>query len=311
MAANLGLVADTTQRHAYELAVGRTRNGLGQRGLADTRRPDQAEHRALELLHTLLHGQVLEDAVLHLFQAVVVGVEHLFGLGQVQAYLARSLPRYIDQPVDVGTHHGRFGRHGRHLLELVQLGGRLGVRILAEASVLDALLEVIDFVVAFVDITQFLLNGLHLLIQVVLALTALHLLLDAATNALLDLQQVDLGIQQGQHMLDACRQIGDFEDFLLLLDLQRHMGGHGIHQPRRLLDAGQRCQHLGRHLLAQLHVLLELAEQAASEHFRLARIERGLVDQRHFGAAMSVGFDETLDHPALLAFDQNLDGTVG
>ena len=46
----------------------------------------------------------------------------------------------------------------------------------------------------FLTVTQLLLNGLHLLIQIVLALTALHLLLDPATDALLDLQQIDFGI---------------------------------------------------------------------------------------------------------------------
>ena len=40
---------------------------------------------------------------------------------------------------------------------------------------------------AFIDIAKLFLNGLHLLIQVVLALAALHLLLHATANTLLDL----------------------------------------------------------------------------------------------------------------------------
>ena len=50
-------------------------DGLGQRGLADARRADEAEDRPLELLHQRLHGEVLEDALLDLLQAVVVLVE--------------------------------------------------------------------------------------------------------------------------------------------------------------------------------------------------------------------------------------------
>ena len=45
---------------------------------------------------------------------------------------------------------------------------------------------------------EFFLNSLHLLIQVVLALALLHLLLNAATNAFLDLQYVDLALDDAE-----------------------------------------------------------------------------------------------------------------
>ncbi len=92
---------------------------------------------------------------------------------------------------------------------------------------------------ALIDVTQLFLNGLHLLIQVVLTLAALHLLLDPAADALLDLQQVDFRIQQRQHVFDTRWQLGDFKDFLLLFDLQHHVCGHGIDQAPRLIDAVQ------------------------------------------------------------------------
>ncbi len=111
MAANLGFVTHTAQRHANKLAIGRTCNGFGEGRLADTGRPYQAEHRPLELLHTLLHGEILKDAVLDLFQTIVVGVEHLFCLGEVQPDLAGGFPRHVHQPVDIGPHYRRFGRH--------------------------------------------------------------------------------------------------------------------------------------------------------------------------------------------------------
>ena len=84
MAANLGFVTHAAQRHAHELAVGRTRNGLTQRGLAHTRRPHQAQDRRLDLIDALLHREVFENAFLDLFQAVVILVQH-------RSALARSL----------------------------------------------------------------------------------------------------------------------------------------------------------------------------------------------------------------------------
>ena len=58
---------------------------LRERGLADAGRADEAQDRALELLHERLHREVLEDALLHLLQAVVVLVEDLLGLVDVVA----------------------------------------------------------------------------------------------------------------------------------------------------------------------------------------------------------------------------------
>ncbi|MCY1278548.1 hypothetical protein D9M69_328910 [compost metagenome] len=310
VAADLGLVTHPTQSHAHELAVGGTSDGLGQRGLADAGRSNQAKHRALDLFNALLHGEVFKDTFLDLFQAVVVGIEDILGLCQIQANLALGLPRHIDQPIDVGTHHGRFSGHRRHLFQLVQFGGGLGQRFLGQASVVDTLLQLLDFVVTFVDIAELFLNGLHLLIQVVLALAALHLLFDAATDSLLDLQQVDLCIQQSQDMLDALGKFGQFEDFLLLLDLQCHVSGHGVHQAARLIDAVQRRKNFGGHFLAQLYVLFELAEQATNKYFGLALTRIDLLDQADLSTAMAVNLDESLNGTALLALDQHLHGAV-
>ncbi|MNF47569.1 hypothetical protein D3C84_287760 [compost metagenome] len=308
--ADLGLVTNATQGHAHELAVGGVSNGLGQRSLADTGRADQAENRALDLLHPFLNGEVLEDTLLHFLQPVMVGIEDVLGLGQVQTNLALGLPRYIDQPIDVGTHHGRFGRHRRHLLELVQLGSGLGERVFRQAGGIDALFQLFDFVMTFVAVTELFLNGLHLLIQVVLALAALHLLLDAAADTLLDLQQVDFSVQQRQYVLDTLGKLGQLEDFLLLLDLQRHMGGHGVYQAARLVDAVQRGQHLGRHLLAQLDVLFELTQEAANEYFGLALAGIDLVYQADFGTTVAIHFAEALDGATLLTLDQHFHGAV-
>ncbi|MCY1509088.1 hypothetical protein D9M68_434180 [compost metagenome] len=310
VATNLRLVAHPTQGHADKLAICRMSDGFRQRRLAHTGRPHQAEHRPLDGLHPLLHGEVFENAFLDLFEAIVIGIEDRLCTRQIEAHLAFGFPWHIDQPIDVGAHHGRLGRHRRHLLELVQLCLGLGISLFGHAGVVDALLELFDLVMPFVAVTEFLLNGLHLLVQVVLALTALHLLLDPATNALLYLQQVDLRIQQGQNVLDARGKVGDLEDFLLLLDLQRHVGRHGVDQPTGLIDAVQRRQHLARHLLAQLHILLELAEQAADENFGLALGSFQLVDQRHLYAVVIIHVDETPDRGTLLAFDQDLDSAI-
>ena len=79
MAADLGLVADAAQREADEVAARGLGQRLAKRGLADARRADQAQDRALHLVDALLHGEILDDPLLDLLQAVMVGVEDRLG----------------------------------------------------------------------------------------------------------------------------------------------------------------------------------------------------------------------------------------
>ncbi len=71
-----------------------------------------------------------------------------------------------------------------------------------------------------IQFAELLLNGLHLLIQVVLALALFHLLLDAAADALLDLQHIHLAFDDGEHVLEALAHVRDLEHLLLLGQLQ-------------------------------------------------------------------------------------------
>ena len=190
MAANLGLVAHAAQRHAHKLTVDRAGNRLPQRGLAHAGRADQAQNRRLELVHALLHGQILDNALFHLVQAKVVFVEHGFSVFQVFADLGFFLPRQLDQRFDVVAHHGGFGRHRRHHAQLAQFAIGLVAGFFAHARRFDFFLQLVQ-VRAFILFAQFALNGFHLLIQVVIALAFFHLPFDPATDALFYLQDVD------------------------------------------------------------------------------------------------------------------------
>src|SRR5206468_9593842 len=84
MTADLGLVAHAAERHAHELAAERPRDRLADRRLAGAGRADEREDGArlavgldAPLLAQLADGDVLDDAVLHVLEPGVVGVEHL------------------------------------------------------------------------------------------------------------------------------------------------------------------------------------------------------------------------------------------
>src|SRR4051812_42474728 len=101
MAADLRLVVHAAERHADELAVERPRNRLADRRLTRAGRPDQRQDRAAALvvrdaalLAQLAHRQVLDDAVLDVLEAGVVGVEHLARVLRIEALLAPRAPRH-------------------------------------------------------------------------------------------------------------------------------------------------------------------------------------------------------------------------
>ena len=118
MPADLGLVADPAERHAHELTARGARDGLADRRLAGAGRADQGEDRAggapllrhAPLLAQLAHGDVLRDAVLDVFQAGVVCIQHLACMHGVELLLGALRPRHRHQPVQVGPDHRGLAR---------------------------------------------------------------------------------------------------------------------------------------------------------------------------------------------------------
>jgi len=112
--ANLRLVADAPQRHARELAAHGAGDGRAERGLAHAWRPDETQDSpfalaahvinpglALDLASALLaqlaHRQVLQDALLDVFQAVVVLVQHGARVLDIEVIFGGDVPRQADQ----------------------------------------------------------------------------------------------------------------------------------------------------------------------------------------------------------------------
>ena len=255
MAANFSLVAHAAQRHAHELAAGRLGDRHAERSLADARRSDEAEDRALGILDQLAHGEELEDALLDLLQAVVVFVQDLLGVVDAADFLGFLLPRHGQQPVEIVAGDGRFGRHGRHRFELLELLDGLFEDVLRHAGGFDLLLQLVEL--ALLAAAQFLLDGLDLFVEVVLFLRALHLPLHARLDGAVHVQLFNLDVE---HVGDARQALGGIEDvqqLLLLFNRELQVGGDGVGELRRLVHAHGGDHGLVVQRLLQLHVLLE------------------------------------------------------
>ena len=164
-------------------------------------------------------------------------VEDFSGFGQILADARFLAPGQVDQRLDEIADNSRFSRHRRHQLEFLELGLDLGHAFLAHAGRFGFFLE---FVVigALFTFAQLFLDGLDLLIEVILALALFHLTLDATTDTLLNLQDVDLGFQLREQTLDARTDLEHFQYVLLLLKLERKMRRNGIGQTASLFDTG-------------------------------------------------------------------------
>ncbi len=229
---------------------------------------------------------------------------------QILLDLRAAAPRDAEHPVEVVAHDGRLRGHGRHLAELLQFAERLLAGFLRELGLLDLVFE-LGQLVAAVLVAELLLDRLHLLVEVVLALRLLHLTLHAGADPLLDLQDGDFALHQAEHLLEPLGDRRDLEDRLLVGDLDGEMRGDRIGELRRLVDLGHRRDDLGRDLLVELHVVLELGDHRAGKRLRLDLVAERIGKSLGLGLVEVLGPGIGLDVGPARALDQHLHGAVG
>ena len=232
VAADLGLVADAAERHADELAAERLRDRLADRRLAGAGRADQRQDRArlavgldAALLAELRDGDVLDDPVLDVLEAGVVGVEHLARVLGVEPLLGALAPRHGEQPVEVVADHRRLGRALAHPLEAAELLLGLLAHGVGHARLGDlrpVLLDDRDVVLA-----ELLPDRLHLLAEDVLALLLLDALVDVVPDPLAQLHERQPLALQPQRQLEPLADVDRLEQLDLLREgqLGRVAGG--------------------------------------------------------------------------------------
>ncbi len=236
-------------------------------------------------------------------------VEYLFRLGEILGYPRSLLPWQADQRFDVVAHDGGLGRHRRHHLELLEFRLDFTETLLGHAGGLDLFVHLLE-VGTFLAFAELLLDGLDLFVEVILALALLHLPLDPAAYPLLDLEDVEFGLELGKQLLQPLGNIEQFENLLLRLELERQVSRDRVGQPPGFFDARQRSQDLGRYLLVELHVLVELRQDGASHRLDLVTTAFVGLYRRDHGDEQRPGVFDPLDAGPLGAFDEHLDGAV-
>ena len=242
--------------------------------------------RDAALLAQLAHGDVLDDAVLHVLEARVVGVQHLTRVDRVQPLVGALGPRHGDQPVEVGADHRALARLLAHALEAPELALGLLAHLVRHAGLGDLRAVLLDH--RAVVVAELLLDRLHLLAQEVLALLLLRARLDVVADLAPHLQ---LGEALALKLERAGEPLGHVEhlqqlDLLLVGQVRRVAGGVG--QRARLDDRADERRHAAV-VAAELEELLDDGAVLALELARPA-VDRLVVGVRlDLDAQVAVG----------------------
>ena len=166
----------------------------------------------------LADGQVLDDAVLDVVEAGVVGVEDDPGLGHVEVVVGLGAPRQLDDGVEPGADPAVLGALLAGALEPVQLLVDRLADVLGHVLAGELGPVLLDDVLAVADLAQLLADGGHLLAQQELALGLLHALVDVVVDALLQGEVGQDVVHPGQHLLQALLDVDGLQDLDLLLE---------------------------------------------------------------------------------------------
>ena len=186
------------------------------------------------------------------------------------------------------------------------------LRLLGHACLFDALAQVFHLGL-LVLASEFLVDGLDLLVEVVLLLRLLHLTLDASLYGSVELTLVNFDFQKFDEALQTTEGGEDFEKPLLVLDRDFQLRRQGVCEVRGVCVPQGRLERVGLHLRREADVLLDELAGALHERInarpRLAgrgrapdgRRERAVVVLDADGRGALAPLDDDLGLPVLLS----------
>ncbi|OPZ86875.1 MAG: hypothetical protein BWY76_00743 [bacterium ADurb.Bin429] len=290
MAADFRLVAHRPQRDADELPLHSAGDGLSQRGFSHARRADETEDGPLHVRLQLAHRQVIENAVLHPLQVVVILIENRLRFQDVEAVLRTLFPGQLEDPFHVGAGDRIFRRRGIDGIQPIHLARGDLTRFLGERRRFQLLAQVLHFgAQTALHLAQLALDGLHLLAQHVFALRFFHLRLHRLLNTAADFQDFDLAVEQFGEAAQAGANLIELQQFLPLVQLQVQRGGDDIRQVAGIAHAIGEDQQIVRQIGRQIHHALKQRQHMAHGAFQLD-IFGGHDFRDHFDARAVIRF---------------------
>ena len=225
--ADLGLVTHATEGDAHERPAGRLGDRAPERGLADPGRAGQTQDRPLAPARQLEHGHVLEDPLLDVVEAEVVGVELGRDRVEVVAHVGALVPGQVGDGLEVGPRDRELRVRGVELGQALELSVGDLLDLLGQVRLADPVLELVDLA-ALVVLAELALDGLHPLaedhVALLLAEPFAHLLVDLRAH------RVDLAglVDEPRDQAQALGDVEGHQDLDLGVALERQVGTDGV-----------------------------------------------------------------------------------
>ena len=308
--ANLGFVVKAAQRDALILAVQRLGDGASQRCLAHARRAIEADDGRLEVAAQLENREVLENAVFHILQAVVVAVELCLHLLEVEVVGGILVPWQVEHGVEVGILCAVVGRLLVQALELLEFFVKVFLGVLVPLLLLGAALELGDVVIVS---AQLFLDGAYLLLQEVLALLLRQVLACAQLDAGLQVNELSLLGEDAKEVIGPVLDVALLQQGLLAARIEGDVGGKEVNEVDGVVDVADGKLELAAgiaHLVE--HVEGQLLDRA-DDSLKLPVVLLGefLLVERDVAPQVRLAAGDILKHEAGAAMENHVGGVVG
>ena len=114
---------------------------MAEARLTNARRADEAEDGRFGFRIQLDDRQMFKDALLDVFEVIVILVENLLGLIQIQIVRAALVPGQIQNPFEISANDVIVGRGGGQPLKPFKLAFGFLEHLFRQAGLLDALAQ--------------------------------------------------------------------------------------------------------------------------------------------------------------------------
>ena len=254
MAADLSFIPHAAQTDAHILAAKAFGDGACNTGFADARRAHQTDDLGFDVRCQLAHGQRFQNAVLHLFQAIVVAVQNLLRTADIKVIHRESVPRQVQTGVQIGADDRCLLIGALHLGKTVYLLEQFLLAILRKVQFRDPAAVLVGLSVGVVALAQFIADDVQLFVQVIIALVLVHGLVDLFRDLLFNFHHLTLAAQHLDQLFQPPVQGALIHDSLLVLVAEQQVRGHILAEEGRVV-AGNDGKH---HILAKARVHAEI-----------------------------------------------------
>ena len=196
---------------------------------------------------------MFQNAFLHPLHAVMVVVQHLFGILHVQVVLRVNAPRQIGHRLQVSELRLVFGHLRIHALQFFHFARKHGLHLIRHYATGQFFLQV-ESVRSFI-IAQFTLNLLHLLAQEKVLLLFIEFIPRTHLDIMFEHRQLTLARKHFQQFHCALFNVVHLQEFKPLILHQRHVGTDKVNQEHRVRNVAHgKCSFFATNFLAHIQI---------------------------------------------------------